>query len=154
MAFCTKCGSSLAEGTQFCPQCGTPVDKLPANDNNSQIQQQYDYDQQNNYQNQYSYDQQNNYQNQYNYGQQNTNQNNIYAQQRTDINTNGLMVWSIINLFFCWPLSIYSLVVLNNVHKAQTQTEAENNYKKAKTICTITTIIGIVVIFIALASDY
>jgi uncharacterized membrane protein len=25
MAFCSKCGSSLAEGAAFCPQCGAPV---------------------------------------------------------------------------------------------------------------------------------
>src|SRR5271170_5706989 len=25
MAFCGKCGSSVAEGVAFCPQCGAPV---------------------------------------------------------------------------------------------------------------------------------
>ena len=25
MAFCRKCGSSVAEGVAFCPQCGSPV---------------------------------------------------------------------------------------------------------------------------------
>ena len=32
MAFCTKCGSKVAEGLKFCPECGTPVGATPAAD--------------------------------------------------------------------------------------------------------------------------
>ena len=30
MAFCAKCGTSLAEGVAFCPSCGTPVGTTPS----------------------------------------------------------------------------------------------------------------------------
>jgi uncharacterized membrane protein len=30
MAFCAKCGTSLAEGVAFCPSCGTPAGAAPS----------------------------------------------------------------------------------------------------------------------------
>lgn len=30
MAFCTKCGSEVAEGTKFCPSCGAPTEAAAA----------------------------------------------------------------------------------------------------------------------------
>ena len=26
MAYCSKCGTQLSDGTNFCPKCGTPCD--------------------------------------------------------------------------------------------------------------------------------
>lgn len=69
------------------------------------------------------------------------------------IDTTGTMVWAIINMFLCWPISIYSILTLNKVNKAVSQDEGERYFKSARTSCVIATIIGIVVIFIALASS-
>ena len=28
MAYCSKCGTQLSDGTKFCPKCGTPCDDI------------------------------------------------------------------------------------------------------------------------------
>lgn len=38
MAFCPKCGKELAEGAQFCANCGTPVNGAVGNDGSKRVQ--------------------------------------------------------------------------------------------------------------------
>lgn len=38
MAFCSKCGKELAEGAQFCANCGTPVGGAAVNDGTKRVQ--------------------------------------------------------------------------------------------------------------------
>lgn len=136
MAFCSKCGNSLDEGVVFCPKCGTPLEQKSAGNTNMQQPQPHNYGQ-----------------SQEQYNQHQGYQQPFFLQQQPHINTSGTMVWAIINLFLCWPISIYSLITLNKVNKASTQEEAENYFKSAKTSCAIATGVGIIFCIIALLSQ-
>ena len=127
MAICNKCGNEVNNGVIFCPKCGAIVGEQTTQNNNVQPPQ---------YQGYHQYYQQQNLQ-----------------QQQFKIDTTGIWVWSVINLFLCWPFSVYSGLTLLRVNKATTRSEAERLYNSAKTACIIATTVGIILIIIALALE-
>ena len=40
MAYCSKCGTEIAEGAKFCPSCGTPAGAVAAQENRQQNNQE------------------------------------------------------------------------------------------------------------------
>ncbi|MFA9397356.1 MAG: zinc-ribbon domain-containing protein [Clostridiaceae bacterium] len=129
MNFCSKCGESLDENAIFCPKCGAPVTKQ---------QEQNSYSQPN-------YHEPSIYQPQSNYNQSHL------TNEAPHIDTTGILVWAIINIFLFWPISIYSIITLGKVNKSSTQQEAEELFKKAKTSCIIATALGFLFILYALS---
>lgn len=65
-----------------------------------------------------------------------------FARERPYADTRGIMIWSIVNCFLCLPVAIYSILKLNKVNKANTQTEAKAIYRTAKISCIIASAIG------------
>lgn len=165
MAFCNNCGMEITEETVFCPKCGVPVANQPVQSNNGeaaqsqnfqqpqqsqqqyyqpqQTQQQY-YQPQQPQQQYYQQPQQQYYQPQQSYQQP-------YQQQGYNIDTTGVLVWSIINILFCWPLSVYSIVTLNKVNKAVTREEGERQLNSIKIVNGVATGVGILFLLIALS---
>lgn len=126
MLFCKKCGTKLYEGTAFCPKCGEPTEAKSTEDNVM-------------------------------HSEQVNNQNQSYIQQEMyndrqaeRIDTTGLLVWSIINIFLCWPFSIYSILTLKKVNKVDSKEEAERLFKNAKITCIIASCIGVFLFIIGL----
>lgn len=168
MAFCNNCGMEITEDTVFCPKCGVPVANQPVQNNNGesaqsqnfqqpqQPQQQY-YQQQQPQQQYYQpqqtqqqYYQPQQPQQQY-YQPQQPYQQQGYMQQGLNIDTTGMLIWSIINIFFCWPLSVYSIVTLNKVNKSATRGEGESLLNTVKTVNAVATGLGILCLIIALS---
>lgn len=64
----------------------------------------------------------------------------------SELNTTGILVWSIINLLCCIPLGGLGIFFAFQARSAQTTEEAQKHMKRAKLICIIGTIGGIIIL--------
>ncbi|WP_297421898.1 zinc ribbon domain-containing protein [Clostridium sp.] len=133
MLFCSKCGNSINEGTLFCPNCGAYIGEKTNQNINVRPPQFEEKEKPLNYHIQQNY------------------QSQFTSQNKPNIDTTGLIIWTVINLIFFWPLAIYSFIVISRVKKAESQQEAQSIYEKAKKICAINSGIAVLLIIIGIA---
>ena len=92
MAFCSKCGTQVNDGTKFCPKCGNPMENSASSPNGYQQQA---------------------YQPQQPYAAQVAQ----HAQQKP-MKPNTHMVFAILStILCCLPTGIYAIVMANKVDK-------------------------------------
>jgi uncharacterized membrane protein YvbJ len=75
-------------------------------------------------------------------------QNNPYQSpmMKSNINTNTIFTWSILNtIFCCLPLGIAGIVYSNKAKNATSDEEAQKILETAKTVCIIGTVVGFIV---------
>ena len=115
MAFCPKCGANVPDGTPQCPQCGVQMNAAQS----QQPQQNYN----------------NTAPQGYPYGAP------MGTPPSGQTNT-GMLVWSIINIFFCTILGIVALVFTLNAKNEATAELEQKKLKTAKTLNILATVFG------------
>ena len=125
MAFCPNCGAEVKEGAAFCPSCGAPVNKAaeptPAPQPQPQAAPAYTAPQPQ-------------YQAPY--------QAPVQQKASGQLNT-GMLVFSIINIFFCTIFGIIALIMTITAKDKPTAEEEQKALKTAKTLNIIGIIFGI-----------
>lgn len=121
---CVNCNSEVADGTKFCPYCGSPM-----------VSQQQPY------QGQY----QQPYQGQY---QQSCQSQHHYSTDKPDNN----MIWGILcTVFCCIPFGVYSIILaskVNNLYNSGNYDEAHKTADDAKKWAMIGAAVGLVSIIL------
>ncbi|MBQ3823566.1 MAG: zinc-ribbon domain-containing protein [Clostridia bacterium] len=132
MAFCPNCGAEVKEGAAFCPSCGAPVNKAaeptPAPQPQPQAAPAYTAPQPQ-------------YQAPY--------QAPVQQKASGQLNT-GMLVFSIINIFFCTIFGIIALIMTITAKDKPTAEEEQKALKTAKTLNIIGIIFGILSIVISI----
>ena len=125
--FCGKCGSQVSAGNRFCPNCGDATDGSPRQQAQAAPVQ---------------YQQPTapapTYANQQIYGGQNQQHPSQY------LNIKKLRTWSAINLLLSPLLGIWGLMLIKKIETESNEMIARQLYKKAKNICVIGSILGLI----------
>ena len=67
-----------------------------------------------------------------------------------NIDTSGLLAWSILCTIFCLPLGLVALIMTLGINNVSSQEEAENKKRSVKIICTISTILTVALIVLGI----
>jgi len=129
---CVNCNSEVADGTKFCPYCGSPM-----------VSQQQPY--QGQYQQPHQGQYQQPYQGQY---QQSCQSQHHYSTDKPDNN----MIWGILcTVFCCIPFGVYSIILaskVNNLYNSGNYDEAHKTADDAKKWAMIGAAVGLVSIIL------
>ncbi len=121
---CVNCNSEVADGTKFCPYCGSPMVSK---------QQPYQGQYQQPYQGQY---------------QQSCQSQHHYSTDKPDNN----MIWGILcTVFCCIPFGVYSIILaskVNNLYNSGNYDEAHKTADDAKKWAMIGAAVGLVSIIL------
>ena len=127
MATCEYCGCDVSPKAKYCENCGAPLPAVPVEQTEPPSYTPVSYPGQ---AQQYS-----------------------FSQPVPPVSTGGLLAWSIVTLLLCLIPGIIALVKTVNINKAATVEEQQARMSSAKTWCIIGTVLGILSIIGALATN-
>lgn len=130
-AFCGNCGNQVDAGSQFCPGCGTQViaqrqPVQPVQQFRQPVQQVQPLNR--------------------GYRQQMNTMGNRSPEEY--LNLKGLRTWAAVIILLSPLFGIWSFLIINKIPLARSEMEARSQYKKAKNLCIIGSILGLLVIVV------
>ena len=133
---CVNCNSEVADGTKFCPYCGSPMISQQQSQHGQYQQPQHGQYQQPQH-GQYQQPQHGQYQQSYASG-------NSYSTDKPDNN----MIWGILcTVFCCIPFGVYSIILaskVNGLYNSGNYEEAQKMANEAKKWAIIGAAVGLV----------